>query len=322
MNVHDYRFLRGEQDTLRRLLQEISDSDVIGRMSLQARLEDVEARLSEYAGFAPRLNSIRLTFRGDPVLDQRGIQLDFSADSAHEFANVVTAMGSSLQAPLASTGRVRNAEQFKLAITGVSRGSFGFEIEEVSPQLAFADIPTPVEAAVEKVQEIFNACLGTDEELSEAISGTDRRALNAVQRFLKTVADAGAAFSLSRGDEGFSFETASQVRRSEYRLSEDNVKEDDVSLSVQFMGYFPYRPRAQFRIEGADAEFLNDEIGAIFTGPVETSVAEEVDINTLLNRDMQIDARVRRVGSSRPRFTVINIIQNIGGQLALEEEKP
>ncbi len=319
MNIHDYRFLLAERASLNRLMENISESDVISRMSLGARLQQVEEQLSDYEGMSPRLRTARLTFKGAPVLDGRGILMEFGTDAAKEFANAVTVVGASMTTAIAPAGRVPNAEQFRLAITGVAYGSFGFQIEEASPQLAFDETPTPVEVAISRVRTILSASVGTDEELSEAISDTDRRALSAVQQFLKKVADGGAAFTLFHDGEAFDFADAAQVRRSENRLNADNIREDDTTISVQFLGFFPYRPRAQFRITAAEADYLGDEVGEIVTARVEPSVVEEVNINSILNLDQQITVHTRKVGSSRPRFTVTGFSRDPILQLSFDE---
>lgn len=48
MNAHDYHFLLSERTTLNKLINQVSPSDVIGRMSLQARLEEVEEGINRY----------------------------------------------------------------------------------------------------------------------------------------------------------------------------------------------------------------------------------------------------------------------------------
>ncbi|MDE2787565.1 MAG: hypothetical protein OXL37_13005 [Chloroflexota bacterium] len=319
MNVHDYRFLLAEQATLNRLIGEISESDIISRISLQARLGAVEAQLADYHGSSARLRTARLTFKGDPVLGGRGILMDFVSDASKAFANAITVVGSSLTATVAPTGRVPNAEQFQLAITGIAYGSFGFQIEEASPQLSFDDMATPVEMAISKVKGILSATIGTDDDLSEAIADTDSRALSALQQFLKRVADGGAAFTLAHDGDAFDFVDAAQVRRSEARLSADNIRENDTMISVRFMGFFPFRPRAQFIIVAADAEYLSDEVGQIATARVDTSVAEQVDINAILNQDQQITVHTRRVGTSRPRYTVTGFARDPGAQLTFDQ---
>ena len=48
MNAHDYHFLLSERTNLNKLINQVSPSDVIGRMSLQARLEEVEEGINQH----------------------------------------------------------------------------------------------------------------------------------------------------------------------------------------------------------------------------------------------------------------------------------
>ena len=63
MNTHDYRFLLSERATLNKLINQIAQSDVIGRMSLQARLEEIEEGLNAYEGASQQLGEGRPTFQ-------------------------------------------------------------------------------------------------------------------------------------------------------------------------------------------------------------------------------------------------------------------
>ena len=60
MNTHDYHFLLSERAILNKLINQISPSDVIGRMSLQTRLEEVEEGINQYvdcgSGYASPAN--------------------------------------------------------------------------------------------------------------------------------------------------------------------------------------------------------------------------------------------------------------------------
>ena len=305
MNIHEHRFLLSERATLRKLISQADESDVIARMSFEARLRDVEEQLEAYDGFSPRLVNASLTFRGSPVAGSRGIDAAFGTDAAKSFVNAVSVIGASKHAPLASTGRVPHQEDYRLMITNTARGSFGFQFEEASQQPAFADESTPVEIAIAQVKEILEASIGTDEQLSDAIDETDPRALGTIRNFLKIVADNGAVCALDFGGDVFKFANTDQVRRSENRLSEDNIKEDDVTLTGYFEGFLPNSRRAEFHIEEADADFLNDAIGTVISGKVEPEVDEIVgNINQILERTVRIDAHTRRVGDGRPRYVI------------------
>ena len=166
MNRQQHRFLLSQQATLNKLLSQTEESEVIVRMSLESRLQEVEEELEAYEGLSSRLVNASLTFRGSPVMSRHGIDASFGTDAVKSFANAVSLVGASEHAPLAATGRVPHQEDYRLLITNIVRGSFGFQVEEAAQQPAFAGESTPVEMAIERVKDIFEASVGTDEPTS------------------------------------------------------------------------------------------------------------------------------------------------------------
>lgn len=307
MNVHDYRFLLSEQGTLKKLISETSPGNVIGRMSLEHRLKQVQEELEAYAGYSPRLINARLTFRGKPVVGSRGVNANFGGEAVNTFTQAVTRIGAGWRTPLRSSGPIPDSAEYQLLITGTATGSFGFQLEDAAQQPALEGLETPVELAIRKAKEILEASLGNDEELSEAIADTDRRALDSLQAFLKKMADNGAMCALEfQGDE-FHFHNTDQVRRSENRLSNDNIQESSVTLFGQFRGFLPNSRRAEVLVVAADGpDFLQESVGTVVSGKVEPAVNDTVKINEILNKDVTIEARVRRVGQGRPRYAITN----------------
>ena len=304
MNIHDYRFLLSEQGTLKKLISETPASDVIGRMSLEYRLRQVEDELAAYEGYSPRLVNARLTFRGKPVVGSRGVYANFAAEVINAFVQSVAQIGASLRAPLPPKGPIPNSSEFQLLVTGTATGSFGFQLEDAAQQPALKGQDVPVELAFRKVKEVLEASLKTDKELSETIADTDPRALKSIRAFLKKVADNDAVCALEfQGDE-FRFRDVPQVRRSENRLNNDSVREDDVILDGYFKGFLPIGRNAEFFISEASTDFLQEAVGTIVSGRVMPVVDETVNINDILNRDVRINARVRRVGEGRPRYVI------------------
>ncbi len=165
---------------------------------------------------------------------------------------------------------------------------------------------TPTELAIEKVKDILEASIGTDEDLSEAIADTNLKALDSVQAFLKKMADNGAICALEfKGDE-FRFRDVGQVRRSENRLRGDNIHEIDVTLIGQFQGFLPNSRRAEILLIRTDADFLHEAVGTVISGRVDQTVDEKIKINETLGQAMTILARTRRVGQGRPRYVFID----------------
>ena len=307
MNTHDYRFLLSERTTLNRILAQIPESDLLGRMSLNDRLQEVEAELEDYDGYSPYLVNAILTFRGPPVAGSHGIEADFGLNAAKGFVKSVGLVGAGFHGSLPQRGRPSRIDNYRLMITGTAVGSYGFQLESASQQPTLEGAVSPVEAAILLVKNILQASMGTDEELSDAIDGIDTRALKGMSDFLKTVADNTAVCSLALGSEVFSFHDVGQVRRSQRRLSKDYIREENVTVTGRFIGFFPHRPRAQFEIMGVDSDFWVTETGRVVTARVEPSVTDATDINDILKQDMRIEARIRRVGSGRPTYAIIRL---------------
>ena len=304
MNIHNYRFLLSERGTLKRLISGSPPEDMIGRVSLQYRLRQVEEELAAYEGYSPRLVNARLTFRGKPVVGSRGVNANFAADTVNAFAQSVARIGAGWRAPLPATGPIPDSAEFQLLITGTATGSFGFQLEDAAQQPTLIGQDAPVELAIRKVKEILEASIRTDDELSETIADTDRRALQSIRTFLKRMADNDAVCALEfQGDE-FHFRDVAQVKRSENRLSDDNIREDDVVLGGYFEGFLPKSRRAEFFIAETGADFLREAVETIISGRVLPGVDETVNINGILNQDVTVNARVRRVGEGRPRYVI------------------
>ena len=308
MNAHQYRFLLSERATLAAMIDNAPVDSIITRASLAHRLDEVENELADYSpNFSSRLGRARLTFSGNPVAGSRGIEASFGGAAVKAFADSVKCIGASQRTELAAMGPVPGGDNYKLLITGIAPGSFGFEVEDSSGQLALEGLLTPVEVAIDRVKSILEATVGTDDELADAIAEADGRALSAVHDFLKKVADDEAVCALEFGGDIFRFRDADQVRRSATRLSQDNILQADVTLGGRFQGYLPKSRRAEFLISDASVEFMQEMVDTVITATVEACVDEDVHINKILNTNVSVSARTKRVGSGRPRLRFFHV---------------
>ena len=312
MNIHDYQFLLSERTTLNQMLAQTPESAVLDRKSLTDRLQTIESELTEYDGYSPYLLSVNLTFQGEPVVGSRGIYADFGSKAVSAFSKAVSLIGASSHGPLAAKGRVSRGEDYRLIITGTAVGSYGFKIEPASQKPVQVGEITPVEAAVSRVKTILEASVGTDEELANVIAEVDRRALKGVHDFIKTVGDSEAICTLAVRGDVFRFHDLDQIRLSQNRL--DQIVEEYVTVTGQFLGFLPRGRRAQFEIRRVESKFWGEETGRVVTARVQPSVTRTVDINSILNRDVTIDARTRRVGSGRPSYLITRIGEEHTGQ--------
>lgn len=308
MNIQDYRFLLSQRASLNDILKRIGDKHVLTRKSFERRLRQVETELEAYDTPPPHLAEARLTFRGKPVVGSRGMSARFFSESLDNFATLVHYTGASLRGnPLPPNGPVPHKSDYELLIAGTAHGSFGFRVGQASPQQPLQGTSTPIELAIERVKEILEASIGTDEKLAKTISDIDLRALKAIEAFLMNVAKKEAVCALEFRNDVFQFMDVKQVQRSANRLSQDNILEDDVSFAGRFQGFFPTGRQAEVRVTHANDDFLQHFVEAVINCRVkpESEAADVAEINTILEREVRISARTRRVGvAARPRFVI------------------
>ncbi len=296
MNRLDYLHIMGEKTTLERMIAETPEEDVIDRGSLVARLEDIQQRLDESQPEANEPARARLTFSGRPVIGSHGIFAEFGAKAVGGFTESVAAMAASLTSPLSAMGPIPNRDQHQMLITNKALGSFGFELEEYRTGQMSLDETSAVAQALDRTQRLLLGTLGTDEELAESADEVDRRALERVREFLKTLADNEAICTLQVGDSQVRFTDVGQVKTSVDRLSQENLREDEEVLAGELQGVLP--KRRQF-------EFIVAESGQIITGKIGSTIR---DADTL-NHDVHVRARIKvmvtRVGIGRPRYLLL-----------------
>lgn len=300
MNIQERHQLLAEKTSLERMLASIPEASVIDRMSLEARKAEVEEALA--SALAPTREPVRarLTFRGKPIVGSHGMFAEFGAKAINAFTEAVAAVGASLTGTLSSYLTSRHREDYRLLITGTALGSFGFELEEAPKGETLFPEMSLVDHAIEQTRRIMEATTGTDDDLTEAISDADPRAVDALRVFLQTLADQEAVCALEFKGEVFRFADVGQVRRSEGRLQQDNIHEEDKPLSGHFLGVLPHRRTFEFQV--ADSE-------EVITGKVGPAIEDAGSINHVLEQPLTIQVHTKRAGAGKPKYTLLSYEQ-------------
>jgi len=297
MNNQERHQLLAEKTSLERMLASLPESSVIDRMSLEARKAEVEEALAAAPTPAREPVRARLTFRGKPIVGSHGVFAEFGAKAINAFADAVAAIGASQTTALGTRGALPNREEYQLLITGTALGSFGFEFEEALKDEQLSPEPSLIDHAIEQTRRIMEASLGTDDDLTEAITDADPRAVEALRGFLKTLSDQEAVCVLEFKEEVFRFADVGQVRRSESRLRQDNIHEEEKSLSGHFLGVLPHRRTFEFQMEDTQN---------IIAGKVGPGIEDAGSINHVLERPLTIQVHTKRAGTGRPKYTLLS----------------
>ena len=298
MTEREYQFLRAELGELDQLLSMMPESAVIDRMSLEHRRSRVEEELAAYPVPErwPLVGSI--TFKGKPVEGLRGIESDFGINAFGEFATAVALAGASQVGRLEYHGPIPSREDYNLRITGVTIGSFGFEFEEAGKRYLNTSGPSPVERGVEQVTAILKSSLSDDDDLAEAIADAHPRTLNKIRGFLKQMVDNQAVCAISFRENSFSFPNVDVVKQGLDNLGKKKIDESESEIFGHFIGYLP---------EERVAEFVNRETRNTITARVSRGVLDAEEILNRRGQNATAKVRVRRIGNSRPRYTITDM---------------
>lgn len=297
MNLQEYRRLLAERSSLKRMLDQIPTEDVLDRSSLQSRLDIVEGELSSVTPPNREPARARLTFRGRPVVGQHGIFADFGAKATSAFAEAVAKVAAGLSGRGANSSA--NRDESRLLITGTAVGSFGFELEEmpVAGTLDFGE-DTVAGQSLELTQNILRGTLGDDDELADSVASAGSRGVKAVRDFLELLASNEAVCGLGVSDKMFQFKDVGEVRRGLERLSKDNLREEETTLTGEFQGVLPKARTFEFKL--ADST-------EVIRGKVGEDIASPDEINSHLHAAITIDVRATRVGSGMPRYVLLRL---------------
>lgn len=297
MNLQEYTQLRGEQTALRRMLAGIPTENVLDRSGLEARLEEVDERLT--SGGSPRHGPARavLTFGGRPVLERHGVFADFGSQAANRFTDAVAKVAAGLAAPLAAMGPIRNRADSQLLITGTAIGSFGFEFEEHRAAVLDFGEESAAAQALAIVRDLLEGTRGTDDELADSASAADPRAVLAVREFLELLAASEAVCALEFNDRASRFRDVGEVRRAVERLSRENLSEEQKTLDGEFLGVLPEARRFEFKLSAE---------GEVIRGTIGPGVADPDAINRHLHRRTEISVMATQVGGGKPRYVLLS----------------
>jgi len=298
MNLHEYQRLQAERVELGKLLAQTPKIDVIDRMSLQSRKDSIENLLASVP--VPKREPIRakLTFRGKPVVKSYGILAQFGATAVNRFADAVAAFAASMTGHHGARGAIPNRNDFQLLITGTALGSFGFELEERAKdgEIVFEEISC-IEPAIDKASTLMEASLASDEDLADAASDIDPRALASLRDFLRTLVEYEAVCALEFKDKIFRYRDFGEVRRSQERLSQDNIREKEEHMEGAFQGVLPKRRTFEFKLSSTQE---------IIAGKVGMGIEDAGAINRILNQNTKIYVQTTCVGRGSPRYVLLS----------------
>ncbi|MBN9008078.1 MAG: hypothetical protein J0H40_22025 [Rhizobiales bacterium] len=286
------------------LLDRVGDRDVMSRFGLEDQLSELREALARLEAVPPEtLASAALFFGGRPVLGTQGIESGFAGSAVGQFQDLVSMVHAHDTVGLAERGTVPRRSSSTLHITNIVRGSFGFLLEEVRPQLQMMD--SSLKTAVDEATQLLMAFgEGDEEKFRSAVEEIDQRVLAASGDFFDLMRKSGATVRLVSGETDRSF-GSDVVARAVERARTTTVVDGNDIIRGQLAGVLPESHQFEFRAA--------DERGTI-RGRVDRSLTphqlglfNKEYVNTNSRAKFKVKRVLRNQNVVREKYTLTDI---------------
>lgn len=300
----DRDFVAADLATVDRLLKSMTGKDVIAKLSLQSRRDELVKNLAQLADVREVSASASLFFAGEPVRADQGIEVSFGAQAMEKFQEVVTRVFAFQHTgSLGQRGAVPGKDATRLHLTNVVRGSFGFRLEEMPSQSALLESPLK-DAMDEATRLIANFGLGDEEAFESEVENLDSRVLTSIRDFFGLLNDRQATFRLVSGTSDKSFH-AQTIARAAERAKITKLDEEEIELPGQLAGALRDSRIFEFRPEDGRPA-LKGPIGAELSADTISKINREFS-----DKDSLGKFRVKSVRQDdrllRQKFTLLSI---------------
>jgi hypothetical protein len=244
--------LEAELAALVVLLTETKElNDPIGIIQYEQRKQELEEEIRDLRDVERHHASLALFFGGKPVFGSRGIAADFAGKALENFQEIVSKRFAKTElGAIGERGRVPLKDITTLMVTGVTQGSFGFLLDELSDQTQMFD--TALKDMVMEVLYIIESTGSSDEIVFEEAAETlDPRTLIALRDFFVDLDSSAATVRLVDEVRDFSLDEAA-VHRARVRTEATQIEEEDTEITGTLMGFLPEHRRFEIQIPSGE----------------------------------------------------------------------
>jgi hypothetical protein len=241
--------LQAELASLNALIQSARDvDDPVGEFQLEKRRGKIESELQSLVEQPEKRASVALFFGGKPVLGSRGISADFAGHMLETFQDLVAKTFASAElGTLGGRGPIPMKQSTDLMVTSLTKGSFGFVLDELSDQdeIDSAALRLVVEKLVQTLEKIASANELDFEEIAEQL---DPRMLISLKDFFVTLDSAEATVRLVDDVADISLDLPA-VHRARLRTETTSIDESDVTAEGVLVGFLPEHRKFEMQVQ-------------------------------------------------------------------------
>ena len=297
MTYDEYMWHRSEIYTLERLLSRLAEDRVVLRIGYEERLQRARQKLEGVVP-PPRPKKMGVFFTGEPVQSYYGIDANFAAESIAIISDAVRLATAGATGELKPTGQIPRNTMGQPIITGVTLGSFGFEMELPIPEGDPHGFSYP-EQAVHRIQTLLtSANEASDEQLSNAAMAIHPRAVNKMAGLLDLMRKRGAQLAMEYQSNKVELASSEDIARVARRLNPANVDDQTREVSGTMIGVIP--ATRQFELLPRDEPPIQGRVAPAIQDLYE--MARDVT-----NRRVRATIRTISIGRGAPRHTLLDV---------------
>lgn len=292
--------LRAELGSVRSQI-EISDEygDIVGSSQFRRRLDEIHEEISALELQDPTRASVALYFSGHPVLGTRGIAADFAGRCLENYQDLVSKTFARRElGPLGERGPIPLRQNTEMMVTGVTHGSFGFILDEMSDQTSILD--TQLKEVVKEVSltlEKFSA--DSDSEFLEFASEIDQRTVISLRNFFQVMDNSAATVRIVEDIHELNLDAAA-VLRARQRAESSTIEDETVDIPGTAIHVLPDHRTFEFRTLTGDVLFGKAHADAVES--YLSAMAMQVNVsNSRVTAHMQV--RTVHALNREPRST-------------------
>lgn len=301
--------IESELSSLREMLAESVDVDPLGALSLQDRIDEVEAELAALT--VPKHHAdVTLLFYGDPVQGSRGIDAEFAGKALQNYQSALSKQMNSLTGrALGRRGPIPERNLSRMNVVDVAHGSFGFHLEEDSEEIEMFD--TSLRDAVRAVTAILDGFASpSDADFEQTIENLDSRTFISVKSLIELVRNEGAQFRIVDDEDEKQFDEI-RVERAFQRVERTDVQEQEDEVTGTLMGVMPVARRFEFNLDGTEE---------VISGPIDARLSADFlerieNDEQFVGRKWRASVRVRKIrrpdGREKIEYTLTELLAQV-----------
>ncbi len=273
--------------------------DIVGSGQFRNRVRQIKEEIAGLEQEDPTRASVALFFSGGPVLGTRGIAADFAGRCLENYQDLISKTFARREVgPLGERGPIPLRQNTEMMVTGVTHGSFGFILDEMSEQSSILD--TQLKGVVKEVSlTLAKFCAESDSEFLDFASEVDQRTVVSLRKFFQEMDTASATVRIVEDIHEINLDAAA-VNRARQRAESATIDDETVDFPGTAIHLLPDHKTFEFQtLDGsilfgrAHSDAVESYLGAI---AMQVSVA-----NSPMTAHMQV--RTVRALNREPRRT-------------------